>query len=426
MVVLAECSRSRFLGGITDRRCLSYGLRHHACATIEIIQHKGVPQGDIMTTRRQFLHRSAATGIGGILASGRPPLLAQGKRVKRKVSREEAEEVHRNVLIIDGHNDVPVEGVARGHNPLDWRRSDTAFHTDLPRMKQTGYDAALFIVGDGPIANVWVTIERTFAEIKNNPQDLMLALSASDVERASRQGKVGVVMAIEGIGRWLDGKPEIQRILYRLGVRSIAITHGEGGPEAKYLQGTKSPYGPCTPGDREHERKNAGGLSELGREVIRVNHELGIITDLAHINDKSYFETLEHLRRPPIVSHTAVFSLCHHYRCLTDDQIRALAEAGGAMGIAFAPSFIHPDPEQATIDRVVEHILYVADLVGIDHVGIGTDFDGLGKTVPVVPEMSQLVRLTERMLAHGMTEGEIKKVWGGNFLRLLRANLDRA
>ena len=377
-----------------------------------------------MKTRRDFI--SATTGLAGIVASGSPPAFAQAERRKRTVSLEEAQQVHKRALIIDGHNDIPVEGVARGHNPLNWKKRDPAFHTDLPRMKETGYDAALFIVGDGPIANVWVTIERVFHEIKTNPDDLMLVRSSQDVVRASEQGRIGIIMSIEGIGRWLDGKPEIQRILYRLGVRSIAVTHGEGGPEAKFLQGTRSPYGPCTPQDRENERKNAGGLSDLGREVIKVNHELGILTDLAHINDKSYFETLDRLSRPPIVSHTAVFSECQHYRCLTDDQIKALAQAGGAMGVAFAPSFIDPDPRKATVDRFVEHICYVADLVGIDHVGIGTDFDGLGKTIPVVPEMSQLVRVTRSMLAYGLSEEEILKVWGGNFLGLLRHNIDRA
>ena len=124
------------------------------------------------------------------------------------------------------------------------------------------------------------------------------------------------------------------------------------------------------------------------------------------------------------MSHTAVFSLCNHWRCLTDDQIKALASAGGAMGIAFAPMFIHPDSEKATIDRLVEHICYVGDLVGIDYVGIGTDFDGLGSTTPVVPDVSQLVLLTRSMLAYGLSEEEIQKVWGGNFLRLLRKNLD--
>lgn len=379
-----------------------------------------------MKSRRAFINTTLTSGLAGIVASATPPAYAQSSRRKRSVYLEEAEEVHQRTLIIDGHNDVPVEGVARGHNPLNWKQRDPAFHTDIPRMQETGYAAAFFIVGDGPIANVWVTIERTFHEIKQNPQHLLLVKSSQDVIRASEQGKIGVIMSIEGIGRWLDGKPEIQRIFYRLGVRLMAVTHGEGGTEEKYLQGSRSPYGPCTPQDRENERRNAGGLSALGREFIKTNHELGIVTDLAHINDKAYFETLEQLSRPPIVSHTAVFGQCKHYRCLTDDQIKALAQAGGAMGIAFAPAFIDPDPAKATPDRVVEHICHVADLVGIDHVGIGTDFDGLGKTIPVIPEMSQLVQLTRSMLAYGLTEAEIQKVWGGNFLRLLRKNIDPA
>ena len=94
------------------------------------------------------------------------------------------------------------------------------------------------------------------------------------------------------------------------------------------------------------------------------------------------------------------------------------------MGIAFAPMFIHTNGEQATVDRLVEHICYVGDLVGIDYVGIGTDFDGLGATTPVVPEVSQLVHLTRSMLAHGLSEDEIRKVWGGNFLRLMQKNID--
>ncbi len=95
------------------------------------------------------------------------------------------------------------------------------------------------------------------------------------------------------------------------------------------------------------------------------------------------------------------------------------------IGIAFAPEFVHADPKMATIDRLAEHICYVADLVGIEYVGIGTDFDGLGETIPVVPDVSQLVRLTQSMLAHGLTEEEIRKVWGGNVLRLLEKNIDR-
>jgi len=342
------------------------------------------------------------------------------------VTLEEAQALHRRCLIIDAHNDVPVERVHRGEKPLQWMKRDLAYQTDVPRMKETGYDVGFFIVGDGPTANLWVTIDQILQQIEAHPKDLMLVTSSQDCVRAGKTGKIGVLMAIEGIGRWLDGKVEIVRILQRLGVRSIALTHGEGGTDPTYLQGTKSPYGGCTEADRRDARRNAGGLTPFGREVLKACNELRIIADLAHINDKAYYEALELSSRPPIVSHTAVFSLSQHWRCLTDDQIKALARAGGAMGIAFAPAFIHPDPKRATIDRVVEHICYVADLVGIDHVGIGSDFDGLGSQVPVVPEMSQLVRLTQSMLAYGMSKEEIQKVWGGNFVRLLQKNIDPA
>ena len=342
---------------------------------------------------------------------------------KKEVTLAEAQAVHLRALIIDGHNDVPVERIHRGEKPLQWQRRDPSYHTDIPRMKEAGYDAALFIVGNGPTANVWVTIEHVLRQIRELPQDLTLALSSKDIERAADSGKIAVVMAIEGAGRWLDGKVELLSILHRLGVRAVAITHGEGGSQPGMLQGTRSPYGPCTPADRERERREAGGLTPFGKEVLQANTQLGILTDLAHSNDKTFFEALDLATRPPIVSHTAVFTLCPHWRCLTDDQVKALAKAGGAMGIAFAPNFIHADARQATIDRVVDHICHVADLVGIDHVGIGSDFDGLGKTVPVVPDVSQLVHLTRGMLARGMSESDIRKVWGGNFLRLLQKNI---
>lgn len=158
--------------------------------------------------------------------------------------------------------------------------------------------------------------------------------------------------------------------------------------------------------------------------MLKTENELGIVTDLSHTNDKAFFDVIEHTAKPPIMSHTAVFSLSNQYRCLTDDQIKALAAKGGVMGIAFVPEFIDADPRKATIDRVVDHILYVADLVGIDTVGIGSDYDGFDET-PIVPEVSQLVNLTRAMLARGLTEEEIKKVWGGNFLRVLQQTIDK-
>ncbi len=377
-----------------------------------------------MDTRREFMGKTAA-GVAGIIAAGAAPTFAKTARKKREVSLEEAREVHRKCLIIDGHNDTPVERVARKENPLNWMQRDLSYHTDIPRMKEAGRYVGFFIVGNGPTANIWATTERVLRQIEQHPDHLLQVFTSRDAQRAGESGKVGVMLAVEGAGRWVEGRTENLHILYRLGVRSMGITHGEGGSEPHFLQGTRSPYGACTPADREAERRNAGGLTAFGREILRESNELGVITDLSHINDKAFYDVLEHSTLPPVMSHTAVFSCCNHWRCMTDDQIKALAARGGVLGIAFAPMFIDPDPARATIDRLVEHVCYAADLVGIDHVGIGTDYDGLGET-PVVPEVSQLVHLTRAMMAHGLSEEEIGKVWGGNFLRIFRQTIDRS
>jgi membrane dipeptidase len=377
-----------------------------------------------MDNRGNFLKNTAAAGIAGITAAGVIPANAQKVRSKREVSLEEARAVHKKCLIIDGHNDSPVERVARKENPLNWKQRDMNYHTDIPRMKESGQYTGFFIVGNGPIANVWVTTERVLQHIKAYSGDLMQVLTSQDAVRAGKSGKVGVMLSIEGIGPWIDGKIEIIPILYRLGVRSMGITHGEGGKEQNQLQGTRSRTGVCTLAEREDIRKNADGLTPLGFEVLKREEEMGIIVDLSHINDKAFFQVLEQGKNPPVMSHTAVFSRCNQGRCLTDDQIKALAAKGGVMGICFVTGFLNPEPGKATIDNIVEHILYAADLVGsIDHIGIGSDYDGTKG--PLLPDVSQLVQLTRCMMQHGLTDEEIRKIWGGNFLRVFQKVIDR-
>ena len=338
------------------------------------------------------------------------------------ISLQEAREVHRRILVFDGHNDTPVERVARGERPFRWAQRDEALHMDIPRLREGGFDGGFFIVGNGPTAPVLVTIERTLAQIEAAPEALQLVLSSAQVLGAKETGRIGVLMGIEGAGRWLDGELDMVPFYYRLGVRSLGITHGEGGADKGMLQASKSPFGPCTLAEREAERKNAGGLTDFGREVLQLSNEVGLVTDLAHINDRAFYEVLEGSSLPVAMTHTAAAGLCPHWRCMTDDQIEALAAVGGVMGIAFAPFFIHP--EQATIEGLVDHICYIADLVGIEHVAIGSDFDGLGQTPAVVPSAAELPLLTHAMLQRGLSEAEVAQVWGGNFIRLLQRTID--
>lgn len=343
----------------------------------------------------------------------------------RTIDIAEARAIHDRILVFDGHNDTCVERVHRGEAPLNWMQRDPAYHMDIPRMQEGGFDAGFFIVGNGPTADVMFTLERTLAQIDVHPDILRLVLASQDITDAKDQDQIGILMAIEGAQRWLRGEIDMVRLFYRLGIRCLGITHGEGGTDAGagFLQGSKSPFGPCTLAERETERKDASGLTDFGRKVLRLSNELGLVTDLAHINDRAFYEVLELSTKPVTMTHTAVCALCPHWRCMTDDQIRALAAQGGVLGIAFAPFFIHP--EAATIDRLVEHICYVAELVGVEHVAIGSDYDGLGPIPAVVPDVSQLPLLTQSMLAHGLCEAEIAQIWGGNFLRLLQQTIDR-
>ena len=377
-----------------------------------------------METRRKFLQETATVGIAAIVASGVAPACAKERVAKSGVTLEQAWAVHRKCLIIDAHQDTSVRRFARKEDPKSWMKRDTSYHTDIPRMTEGGQQSVgFFLVEDSSVTDLWTITEFILDQIDTHPEDLMLVLSSKNAVRAGKTGKVGILMEIEGPARWLNGNVNILRLLYRLGVRCVHITHGEGGSEPTFLQGTRSISGPCTPEDREAQRKNFIGLTPFGMEVLKTENELGIITDLSHTNDKAFFDVMEHTTKPPIMSHTAVFSLCNHYRCLTDDQIKALAAKGGVMGIVVLPGFIDADPKKATIDRIVDHILYVADLVGIDTVGFGSDYDGFSGN-PIV-EASQLVNLTRAMLARGLTEEEIRKFWGGNFLRVLRQTIDK-
>ncbi len=342
-------------------------------------------------------------------------------------------------MIFDCHNDTPVERVARGENVSTMLELDMDYHTDLPRMNTTGYDGASFIVGNGRIANVWVTMEQTLSMVESNPEKVLLVHTSDDVMRAKEAGKLGILMSIEGIAKWVMGESDILRMLYRNGIRWVAITHGEGGlgPELEepgnplyksmktgptYLQGSQSPYRLCTPQERRAELRNAIGLTPFGKEILDLNNELGIVTDLSHINDRAYFDVLERTNKPAVVSHTSVFSRCNHFRNLTDDQIKELAANGGVMGIGFVPFFLSENPEEATLDTMVEHISYAADLVGVDYVSFGSDYDGISGRI-LVDDVSQLVKVTQAMMEYGFAEDEIKKIWGGNILRVLGQNL---
>ena len=164
--------------------------------------------------------------------------------------------------------------------------------------------------------------------------------------------------------------------------------------------------------NREH-----GGLSQFGREVVKEMNRVGMMIDLSHASEETFYQTLELSTRPVVCSHSSCRALCNHPRNLTDDQIRAIAERDGVVQGTFYPGFLVENGE-ATIDDAVRHLLHLIDVAGIDHVGIGSDFDGDGG-VRGLATAADYLNLTRRLLAEGINERMLRKVWGGNFLRVM-------
>jgi len=165
------------------------------------------------------------------------------------------------------------------------------------------------------------------------------------------------------------------------------------------------------------------GLSHFGKEVVSEMNRLGIIIDVSHASEKTFYDVLQHSRTPVIASHSSVRALTDHRRNLTDEQIKALAAKGGVIQICLYKEFVNRESEKASLSDVVRHICYVADLVGVDYVGIGSDFDGDGEVIGC-RSANELIQITMRLLEAGFDCNSIEKIWGGNLMRVMRAVQD--
>lgn len=330
-----------------------------------------------------------------------------------------AKRLHDECIIVDGHNDHLILKWVRGE-PFDFMKVNRRYHSDGPRLRKGGMTATMFMVDGHHLDRSMSMIEQTLEEIEDNPDDLMLVTKTADIRAAKRTGRLGVMMTWESLLA-LQEDIDLLHIAHRLGIRASTLTHGEGGME-NALQLAPSEFGYCSAADREMFRKMNAGLTLFGRETVMRMNALGILIDVAHANDCALYDIIEITTRPVISSHGGVFALSPHSRCSTDDQIRAIAATGGLLSIAFFGAFIaEKDP---SVDKIVDQIAYVVDLVGVDHVGVGTDFDGLPDgEFPVIPSADELPQLTEAMVRRGFSDAEIKKIWGGNYLRVLKATI---
>jgi membrane dipeptidase len=332
-----------------------------------------------------------------------------------------ARTIHNDAILIDGHNDQLYAAEYYG-TPYDLTRVSRGTNTDAPRLIRAGVAATFFMTGGFHLDRSLVMMERARQQIEQRPDLLLHVTKTAHIRAAKRAGKLAILLSWESCDA-LMGRLEILHAIYRLGVRVCTVTYNDGGGEFS-TQGSRTPTRYCSPQQRDASRRRAKGLTSFGREVIREMNRLGILVDVSHSNDATLEDVVSLSGKPVAATHGAVFALCPHTRCSTDEQIRAIAATGGLFGVTFWSSFVAKPPVRPTINRVVDHIAYASELVGTDHVAIGSDWGMAFEPHQVaIRRPADLVTLTQAMLRRGFTEQDVRKIWGENYLRVLSATI---
>lgn len=315
--------------------------------------------------------------------------------------REQALELHRRCLIVDGHADTLDRVLNDGHSFTD---PSPDFQIDLPRLMASGVNAQVFSLWTPPEYLGERSLHRAlkmiaaFLDMQRDRAELRQITSISDFDPK----QPGFLFSFEGADPLVDDISLIE-VFYKLGLRMIGLTWNHRNAFADGLR-----VGP-----------RPSGLTELGRELVERMQELGIVLDLAHIAEPGFRDALECSEGPVVATHANAHALHAHGRNLRDDQIKAIAERGGLVGVTFVPGFL--TREQADLDHVLAHIDYIVRLVGDDHVALGSDFDGITTPPTRLSHVGMLPNLTEGMLLRGYDESRIEKILGLNWLRVFRA-----
>lgn len=326
--------------------------------------------------------------------------------------------IHRDSTIVEGHRDCyeQIHRLNQGEtNPIRDRL--------IPRLRAGGVDVMFYAIGGDTIAHSNGT-DRPLAATLQNIDALVGALDddtgaeiLTDGSQLPRtpDGRVRIILHLEG-GKPLEGDLATLRTLHRLGVRSAQLTWNVRNEIA----------------DGVLDRRTGGGLSRFGAEVVSEMNRLRMVIDLAHIAEPGFWHTIELAQAPLVVTHANARAVLDHPRNLTDAQVRAIADARGVIGVHCLPAYV--DPDCPTLDRLVDHVVHIAELVGVEHVGLGADFPTSDGPRPAreqrfprkheqlmgLNEIDELATLTEVLLRRGFSEDEVAAILGGNFVRVLR------
>ena len=320
------------------------------------------------------------------------------------------------MLVLDSHCDTPslmIKGLDLGQN-------GSPAHVDLGKLKEGGVDASFFalytpadISEDAAECRVFEMLGKILDAVEAYPDKAALAFSPDDILANKEKGLVSILLGMEN-GSPIHKSLSLLRLFYRLGVRYMTLTHN----------GDNEIADSAAQGVRWH------GLSPFGREVVDEMNRLGMIVDVAHVSDETFFDVLSCSKAPVVSTHSCCRALASHRRNMTDGMIKAMADKGGVIQINFYPVFLSDTyaalydkygeaaSPRPTVEDVVRHIDHAVKVGGIEHVGIGTDFDGIEVTPEGLEDISMPPRVFDQLTLKGYSEDQIEKIAGGNFLRV--------
>lgn len=368
------------------------------------------------------------------------------------LSQNNFKQVHQAAIVVDGHNDVLYRVMHGG----EMESYGTHGHSDLPRFRRGGVDVQLFsiwvpskIKGDAAWQFALDQMDSLIAIAKRNTDRMRLVLSQQDMHDALSSSVLASLLHLEG-GRCIDGRRDRIMALHRRGLRSFGLTWNYS-----------SHWASCS--KDESAGKVQGGLTAKGKSFVHLLDSLGILIDVSHLGERAFWDLLNTTRNPVFASHSSCTALREHHRNLTDKQLRALAQNGGIAMMNFFPGFLQSNvgdrhriqlreftqrhaglkknypgrggdylkavdklideaekKKLVTLRTLADHIDHAVQIAGIDHVGLGSDFDGIGLTPVGLADVTDLPLLTRELLRRGYTESSVQKILGENFLRVFR------
>ncbi len=379
---------------------------------------------------------------------------------------QRSKKIHFKSILIDTHNDIPETALAKGVSFDQDLKHKT--HSDLQRMKEGGVDAQFFSIWcDGNMVHPFALANRqmdtVMAWTNRNPDKMMQAFTAEDIVKISKQKKLAVLFGVEG-GHMIENDLGKLEALYKRGARYMTLTWNNSTDWATSALTETSPPPLLHSVERGEDSVRKKGLTDFGKSVVRKMNELGMLIDLSHVGEQTFYDAIATTTKPVLVSHSCVYTICPHRRNLKDDQIKAVAKNGGVIHLNFYSGFLEPTfedrsdaftkkhkmemdslikinpepyfmqlylftkyPEEVKslrppLSLLIDHLEYIIKLVGVDYVGLGSDFDGVNSLPAGLEGVEDFPKITAELVNRGYNKKEIAKILGGNLLRVLAAN----